>query len=133
LDLYSELREAEEKLEKFVTENAWFMKMYREKYPITFEFTNGQINMFSDSDNERIPEIKFIFKSEVQYVLNTPEDMRIDEKFFSKLLSLSKEVHRLYLLHWFSQKDTRYNHSWKPMWDTTRGDCVGILSKSYRP
>jgi hypothetical protein len=133
LDLYSELREAEEKLEKFVTENAWFMKMYREKYPITFEFTNGQINMFSDTDSERIPEIKFIFKSEVQYVLNTPEDMRIDEKFFSKLLSLSKEVHRLYLLHWFSQKDVRFEHGWTSMYSISTGDYVGLLSKSYRP
>jgi hypothetical protein len=109
------------------------MKVKYDKYPITFDFTNGQISMFSDSSNERIPEIRFIFKSEVQYVLNTPEDMRIDEKFFSKLLSLSKEVHRLYLLHWFSQKDVRFEHVWTPMFSTTKGDYVGILSKSYRP
>jgi hypothetical protein len=132
LDLYSELQEAQEKLEKFVTENAWHIKMEKDKYPIVFEFTNGQLSMFGDG-SEQIPEIRFIFKSEVQYVLNTPEDMRIDEKFFSKLLTLSKEVHRLYLLHWFSQKDVRFTHGWTSMYSISTGDYVGLLSKSYRP
>ena len=132
MDLNSELHEASEKLDKFVMDNAWQVRMYSDKYPITFEFTNGQLSMLDDN-SEQIPEIRLVFKSDIQYVMNIPEDMRIDEKFLSKLLSLSKEVHRLYLLHWFSQKDVRFEHGWTSMYSIKTGDYVGILSKSYRP
>jgi hypothetical protein len=74
-----------------------------------------------------------IFKADILLVMNTPENMKIDESFLKKLLTLSKEVHRLYLLHWFSQKDTRFEHAWTSMWTTCQGDRVGLLSKSYRP
>ncbi|MDF2889759.1 MAG: hypothetical protein K0R80_126 [Clostridia bacterium] len=131
MSLVIELQEAQEKLKEFIDESGWTIEMNKDSYPITFTFTNGQTSMFADA--EELPEIKFIFKSEIQYVLNIPDDMRVDEKFFNKLKTLSKEVHRLYLLHWFSEKDKRYSLSWKPMFKTINGDHVGLLKKTYRP
>lgn len=131
MSLFDEYQEAKEKLEDFIEESRWNMELQLGTYPITFIFTNGQTYMFEDV--EQIPEIKFIFKSEIQYVINIPESMRIDEKFFNKLKSLSKEVHRLYLLHWFSEKDNRYQRNWKTMFKTVDGDYVGLLKKTYRP
>ena len=59
--------------------------------------------------------------------------MRIDEKFFNKFKTLCKEIHKLYLLYWFSEKDRRYKLNWKPMFSIANGDQVGILKKTYRP
>jgi len=131
MSLFYELQEAQEKLDAFITENSWNLELQKDHYPITFTFTNGQTSMFSSL--ELLPEIKFIFKSEIQYVLNIPENMRIDEKFFNKLKTLCKEIHKLYLLHWFSEKDRRYQLNWKPMFSIANGDQVGILKKTYRP
>jgi hypothetical protein len=132
MNLLTELQEAEEKLEKLLEEENWTMKTEKSEYPIRFTFRKGQMEW--DTKNTEAPEIQFIFKADVEYVLSIPEDERIDEKFFRKLSTLAKEVHRLYLLHWFSMKNIRFLNSWTNMYDVCDGkQKVGILAKYYEP
>ena len=51
---------------------------------------------------------------------------KLKQKLFLK-------ANKLYLLHWFSEKDRRYQLNGKPMFSIANGDQVGILKKTYRP
>jgi|GEM_PF-5225924 len=132
MNLLTELQDSEEKLNKLLEEENWTMSSQKQQYPITFTFRKGQMSW--DTKNSEAPEIKFIFKADVEFVLSIPDDERIDEKFFNKLKTLSKEVFRLYILYWFSMKDSRFNCAFKSMWDACDGKVqVGILQKYYEP
>jgi len=132
MELLTELQEAEEKLSTLLSEENWTLHTYKKAYPISFTFRKGQMTW--DTTNTEAPEIKFVFKSDIEFVLSIPDDERVDEKFFNKLKTLSKEVHRLYLLFWFSKKDERFKNAFSSMWDACDGKvAVGMLLKHYEP
>ena len=123
--------EAKEKLEKILDEYDWDIEVWCKDYPITYTFRKAQMQIGATC--EEPPEIKFIFRSNLEYVLSVPEDERIDETFFTKLKNAAKEMHRLYLMTWFAQKNERLQKHWKVMWKTSCGCYVGILDEGYEP
>lgn len=121
---------ATEKLQKLLDENNWDIEVQCKNYPITY--TYRKVQMPIGSDNPKAPEIKFIFRADVEYVFSVPEDERVDETFFNKLKNLTKEVHRLYILLWFAQKNDRFKRCWEPIW-INQNSAVGVISGRYEP
>jgi hypothetical protein len=134
------------KLDEVVLEARWKMSIKKDDYPITFIFRkdpyadleelNGQQKItgkLDEIEDESVPEIRIVFKDEIEYELLIPSDEPLDDKFFNKLKNLSKEVHRLYLLFWFSEKRNRFERQFKPLWQISSGATVGIVGKFFEP
>lgn len=150
MDLFQLYQEARENLNKIARDARWTMALKVSDYPITFVFKKdpyadpdsseqlkGQQKLtgtIENADGEAIPEIRFFFKDEIELVTLIPDDQRIDAKFLDKLKKAAAEVHRLYLLYWFSEKEHRFERQWTPMFDVCDGKAtVGILGKHYEP
>lgn len=131
-DLSKDLTDAEEKLEKFLDKEEWTMHSNKKEYPITYTFRKGQMGF--DTKNEQPPEITLAFTADIDINTSVPEDERISKPFLNKLINLTKEVHRLYLLYWFAQKDHRYACAYTPLYDVCGGKAqMAIVSKYYEP
>lgn len=131
-DLYSALNAVEDKLSDVLEKNKWSVEIEKEEYPLVFRFRKGIGAFTAPWDQETTPQIEFCFR-DITYVSCVPEQYKVDEKFLNKLKNLCKEICRLYLLVYFSRKDTRFNASFKEMWTTCQGDRVGLLKGAYRP
>lgn len=64
-------------------------------YPISVEFYEKQIDMFSEDVNDVPPTLCFIFDDEMRIV--TSDNFKTNEATFNKLKKLSKEINHLYL------------------------------------
>ena len=65
------------------------------QYPISVEFYEKQIDLFSDDVTDAPPTLCFIFADEMRIV--TSDNFKTNEAVFNKLKKLSKEVNHLYL------------------------------------
>ncbi len=122
----TKLKKQIQDLQKYVEENTNFgVKIQASTYPVSIEFYESQIDMFSDDVSEAVPSLCFIFDDEMRIV--TAEDFKISETVFNKLKSMSKEINRLYL-HSFREEIDKVI---KPMWDTSDRSQVALYRKSY--
>lgn len=74
---------ASEKLQKLLDDNNWDIEVQCKHYPVTYTYRKAQMPI--GSDNPKAPEIKFIFRADVEYVFSVPEDERVDETFFQQI------------------------------------------------
>lgn len=132
-DLFDALEAAEDKLEDLIKKNRWSMQIEKSTYPIMFRFRKGIDSFAEEWDKNTTPQVEFIFRSNIELVSYVPENRRVDEKFFNKLKNLCKEVHRLYLLAWFSRKESRYEQCVKEVRTTSDGRKVCLVSPHYEP
>lgn len=93
------------------------------KYPLVIEFSENQIDMFSENISDASPSLSFVFDDEMRIV--TTENFKINEAVFTKLKNLSKEINRLYL-HAFREEIEKVIN---PIWDTKDGRQVAVYNK----
>lgn len=86
--------------------------------------------LFGNCEEEQAM-IEFTFAEEVN--ISMIGAMDIDDETFSKLRSLLKKYHYIYLENWYATKDDRYERMSKEVWETAKGDSVVIISKGFRP
>ena len=111
-------------LQNYVCENTKLtVAIQSSKYPLTIEFSENQIDMFSDEFTNASPSLSFVFDDEMRIV--TTENFKINEVAFTKLKNISKEINRLYL-HAFREDIEKVI---KPIWDTTDGRQVAVYNK----
>lgn len=120
------LKEKVEELRKYIAENTTFeVAIKSDKYPLTIEFYQSQIDMFSENVPDIPPSLTFSFDNEMRII--TVEEFKINETIFNKLKSLSKEINRLYL-HAFREE---FDNVIKPMWDACDGNIqVAVYYKT---
>lgn len=132
-ELFHKISEVEDKLFDLIKKNQWSVEILKETYPITFRFRKGENSFKCDLKKEEITQLEFVFRSEIEYISSIPENQKVDEKFFNKLKNLCKEMHRLYLLTWFSRKESRFEQCVKQFWKTSQGDSVCLIHRNYQP
>lgn len=147
MDLFESFQEACDKLEKIAHEARWSVEIQKAKYPVTIIFRRdlypgddeqlpGQQSFdgLDDVPSDTVPEIRMIFRDNIDLEMLIPPDQRIDDKFFGHLKNAAKEVNRLYLLYWFSQKEARWKRQITPMFDVCDGkSMVCVINKNYEP
>lgn len=121
------LKNKVEELRKYIIENTTFEVVIKpDKYPLSIEFYQSQIDMFSENIPDIPPSLTFVFDDEMRIV--TVEEFKINEAIFNKLKNLSKEINRLYL-HAFREE---FDNVIEPMWDACGGNIqVSIYNKTY--
>lgn len=118
------LKEKIMELQDYVCENTGLAVAIRSsKYPLSIEFSENQIDMFSEDVSNASPSLSFVFDDEMRIV--TTENFKINEAAFTKLKNISKEINRLYL-HAFREE---IEEVIKPIWNTTDGRQVVIYNK----
>lgn len=123
--LYYELKD---ELENICNENGLKID-FNLKYPIMITIRNQmQINMFQELPKESYLRFTFLID---QINFNFVGDFKIDDKLFSKLFNKIKKFHYIYLQEWYSQKDYRIKNCIKPLWETSKGDCIAIIKKGF--
>ena len=65
------------------------------QYPLSVEFYEKQIDLFSEDVNDTAPTLCLIFDDELRIV--TSDNFKTNEAVFNKLKNLSKEINYLYL------------------------------------
>lgn len=113
-------------LKKYIAENTAFEVVIKsDKYPLTIEFYQSQIDMFAENIPDVPPSLTFAFDDEMRII--TVEEFKINETIFNKLKNLSKEINRLYL-HAFREE---FDNVIVPMWDACDGKIqVAIYDKT---
>jgi hypothetical protein len=114
-------------LQNYVDENTRLaITIQSSKYPLSIEFSENQIDMFSEDDSSASPSLCFVFDDEMRIV--TAENFKINEAVFTKLKNLSKEINRLYL-HAFREEIDKVI---APMWDCIDSTAqVALYRKKY--
>lgn len=114
-------------LRRYIEENTTFGVVIKaDEYPLTIEFYQNQIDMFTQSASDVSPSMTFVFDDEMRII--TVEEFHINETIFNKLKNLSKEINRLYL-HAFREE---FDNAIKPLWDACNGKVqVAIYDKVY--
>ncbi len=119
------LKDKIEELQNYVYENTRLTTAIRSsKYPLSIEFSENQIDMFSEDVSSTSPSLCFVFDDEMRIV--TTENFKISEAVFTKLKNLSKEINRLYL-HAFREEIEKVIN---PIWNTEDGRQVAVYNKN---
>lgn len=82
---------------------------------------------------EALPEesyLSFVFNID-QIDLEVVGDLNLDEKLYSKFSNKAKKLHYIYLQEQHAQRKNRFKNCVKPMWTTSQGDRVALVSKGY--
>lgn len=120
------LKEKIIELQNYVDENTRLTTAIRSsKYPLSIEFSENQIDMFTEDVPNASPSLCFVFDDEMRIV--TTENFKINEAAFTKLKNLSKEINRLYL-HAFREEIEKVIN---PIWDTEDGRQVAVYNKQF--
>lgn len=121
------LKDKIEELRNYVDENTRLtVTIQSSKYPLSIEFSENQIDMFSEDVSSTSPSLCFVFDDEMRIV--TTENFKINEAVFTKLKNLSKEINRLYL-HAFREEIDKVI---VPMWDCIDSTAqVALYRKKY--
>ena len=105
MNSYRKMKDKIIELQNYVCENSRLtVAIQSSKYPLSIEFSENQIDMFS---------------------IVTTESFKINETVFTKLKNLSKEINRLYL-HAYREEIEKVI---EPIWDTTDGRQVAVYNK----
>lgn len=115
-----------EELIKYINENTMLGVVIKsDEYPLTIEFYQDKIDVFTENISEVPPSMTFVFDDEMRII--TVEEFKINETTFNKLKNLSKEINRLYL-HAFREE---IDNIIKPMWNACDGKIqVAIYDKT---
>ena len=120
------LKDKISELQNYVCENTGLACTIKScKYPLSIEFRENQINMFSEEVSRTSPSLCFVFDDEMRIV--TAENFKINEAVFNKLKNLSKEINRLYL-HAFREEIDKVID---PLWNTADGAQHVRYNKRY--
>jgi len=98
------------------------------KFPVCITiYQDMQTSLFKDLPEEEY--LKLTFKiDEIKIDVN---DFSIDDKLLSKLLGKAKKFHYVYLQEQYAQKPHRFKNCVKPMWTTSKGDTVALITRGY--
>ena len=120
------LKDKVAELKKYIDENTTLKVVIKsDKYPLTIEFYQSQIDMFTENVPDVPPSLTFEFDDEMRII--TVEEFKINETIFNKLKNLSKEINRLYL-HTFREE---FDKVIEPMWDACDGKVqVAVYDKT---
>jgi regulator of replication initiation timing len=121
------LKDKIRELQNYVDENTRLaLAIQSSKYPLSIEFCENQIDMFSEENSSASPSLCFVFDDEMRII--TTENFKINEAVFNKLKNLSKEINRLYL-HAFREEIDKVI---EPMWNVADDvSQVAIYRKKY--
>lgn len=124
MNSYRKMKDKIIELQNYVCENSRLtVAIQSSKYPLSIEFSENQIDMFSEDISNTSPSLSFVFDDEMRIV--TTESFKINETVFTKLKNLSKEINRLYL-HAYREEIEKVI---EPIWDTTDGRQVAVYNK----
>jgi hypothetical protein len=116
-----------EELQRYTEENTTFGVVIKsDKYPLTIEFYQEKIDMFTENISDISPSMTFVFNDEMRIV--TVEEFKINETIFNKLKNLSKEINRLYLHAFREEFDSVINPLWNACNDKVQ---VAIYNKAH--
>ena len=115
-----------EELKKYIDENTTLKVVIKsDEYPLTVEFYQSQIDMFTENIPDIPPSLTFEFDDEMRII--TVEEFKINETIFNKLKNLSKEINRLYL-HAFREE---FDNVIEPLWNACDGRIqIAIYDKT---
>lgn len=121
---------ASEKLQKLLDDNNWDIEVQCKHYPVTYTYRKAQCLL--DLITRRLLKSSSSFGLTWNTCFPSRRMKEWTKRFFNKLKNLTKEVHRLYILLWFAQKNDRFTQCWEPIW-INQNSTVGVISGRYEP